>query len=1063
MIDETISHYRIIEKLGEGGMGVVYKAEDTRLERTVALKFLPPNALGSPESRKRFLQEAQAIAKLHHPNICTIYEIDKVDDKAFIAMAFVEGRELRDVIAEGPMDLGFAMDVAIQVAEGLQDAHENGIVHRDVKAANIMITDKGRALVMDFGLARRTDQTAVTEAGMAMGTVDYMSPEQARGDDVDYRTDVWSFGVTLFEMIAGRRPFRGDRGEAVVFSIMNGEHEPLTALRTGVPMELERIVNKCLAKRPEERYQHMSDLIVDLKALRQELLGSAGITTSRAVPARRIPFAVRLRQRRVPQILIAYALAGLGIVLLTSWLVNRYPISPHAPEFALALLLSLVPTVFLYSFFHGSGGGRWSKAERIGIPANLVLAALVLFVVFQNKDLGAATTTISVTDEAGNRVERVIPKAEFRKRVALFYFNNESGDPSWDWLQYGLIHLLRYDLYQDIYVSVSYGFSREQKRRGVDDPTSSPLTLKRTIANDFHYQYFTAGSFRINDDTFSIRVTLHEASNGRVVSARTYRGDNVHSLVDSISLLLRRDVDIPAYHIAESPDLPIAEILTRSLDALKFYVLAVESINRDNDYVTAARHIEQAVELDPTYVSALWRQFGIYMNTNRGEEAQRAIDAAMKYRYKLPEPTQFALRHDYYDFANRTDEAFENARRWMKLYPQDADAHQTLASLYEQTQQWDLAILERQKVFELDPEGYNQLRGIATIYAKKGEPEQALAYLERYAELFPDKHESWTELGDLYRTVGRFEEAKTYYKKALVTDPDRMSIRTSIAGVERNLGNFDAALRQCNEALASAKTPQDSSEVLGALHEYYYFRGETRRALDYHERNFEVASRYVSPVGLLFWRMFTISIYADAAQEQVAFDLIDAMEQQDVPAGLRPLLNVGRLILMATIADPKQADVYEHRLEEFTGFIDAARIEQARWAVHFLTAILDEWRGDLRAALDNAQKALEIIDQDERESITQINVYAGYVSRELGRYEMAEGYLKQALAIEPFQPWAHFELARVYRSLGRHQEAQSHLDKTLFVWENADPVYKLAQEAYATREEWERSEDTNRP
>lgn len=271
MIGKTISHYKIIEEIGHGGMGVVYKAGDTKLGRTVALKFLSPHTVGDDEDRARFIHEAKAAASLNHPSICTIHEIDEVEDQYFIAMEHVEGLSLKEMIASGPLGIDEAVDVAMQVARGLQAAGEKGIVHRDIKSANIMITTRGEAKIMDFGLAKAAGGTQLTREGTTLGTIAYMSPEQARGEEVDRRTDIWSLGVVLYEMVTGRRPFRGDYDQAVIYSIVNETPEPPTAIRTGVPMELEQVVDRCLAKDPAERYQTAGDLTADLRRLKRKL------------------------------------------------------------------------------------------------------------------------------------------------------------------------------------------------------------------------------------------------------------------------------------------------------------------------------------------------------------------------------------------------------------------------------------------------------------------------------------------------------------------------------------------------------------------------------------------------------------------------------------------------------------------------------------------------------------------------------------------------------------------------------------------------------------------------
>ena len=291
MIGQTISHYKIVEKLGEGGMGVVYKAEDTKLGRTVALKFLAAHLLQDDESRARFIREAKAAAALDHPNICTVHEIDEADGHTFIAMAFVEGETLQAKIEAGPLKIDESLDIALQVARGLAAAHHKGVVHRDIKSSNVIIAAAGpgadpQAKLLDFGLALlATAGSRLTKEGTTLGTMAYMSPEQAQGAEVDQRSDIWSLGVVLYEMVSGRLPFQGEYEQGILYAVLNEQAEPLTGLRTGVPKELERIAGKCLAKEPGSRYQHVDELLVDLRELQKERQSGESRLRAGAVPA----------------------------------------------------------------------------------------------------------------------------------------------------------------------------------------------------------------------------------------------------------------------------------------------------------------------------------------------------------------------------------------------------------------------------------------------------------------------------------------------------------------------------------------------------------------------------------------------------------------------------------------------------------------------------------------------------------------------------------------------------------------------------------------------------------
>ena len=335
-VSTTISHYRILKKLGEGGMGVLYKAEDTMLKRTIALKFLRPEVLGNAEQKSRFFIEAQTAAALNHPGIGTIYEIDEVGGRTFIAMEYIKGQNLREMIDTGPLKTKKVLEFAIQIAKGLVEAHEKGIVHRDIKSANIMVTEKDQVKIMDFGLAKIGDASLVTKVGAILGTVAYMSPEQSRGDTVDQRTDIWSFGVVLYEMLTGQRPFQGDHETAITYSILNESPKSFKNFREDIPEGLKRIIFRALKKDPKSRYLSAAELLKDLTDYRS-VLHAPDVQQKRLKNF--------LRSFRKPQLAIPGVLIIIILSIIVTWFMNRSSKIRWAKEEALPQIERLIETI----------------------------------------------------------------------------------------------------------------------------------------------------------------------------------------------------------------------------------------------------------------------------------------------------------------------------------------------------------------------------------------------------------------------------------------------------------------------------------------------------------------------------------------------------------------------------------------------------------------------------------------------------------------------------------------------------------------------------------------------
>ena len=315
MIGQTISHYKILEKLGEGGMGVVYKAHDTKLDRFVALKFLPRHIAANDAEKARFLQEAKSAAALNHPNVCSVIDIQEDNGEQFIVMEYVDGMTLRTKLQGGPIPANEAMTYAIQIGDALQEAHSNGIVHRDVKADNVMLNSKKQIKVMDFGLAKLKGSLKLTRTSSTVGTVGYMAPEQIEGGDVDHRSDIFSFGVLLFELLTGKLPFRGEHEAALVYSIVNEEPTDITSLLPDLSPVVVNLIHRCLEKDPADRYQHMDDIVSELRRVQKK---TGRISREHAIPPPEVrPTAPILPSKKASRQLVL-SLATAAVILLVA-------------------------------------------------------------------------------------------------------------------------------------------------------------------------------------------------------------------------------------------------------------------------------------------------------------------------------------------------------------------------------------------------------------------------------------------------------------------------------------------------------------------------------------------------------------------------------------------------------------------------------------------------------------------------------------------------------------------------------------------------------------------------
>jgi len=831
MIGKTISHFKILKKLGEGGMGVVYKAEDTRLDRFVELKFLPSHLTDSEEEKQRFIHEAKSASALEHPNITTIHEIDEVEDpttagrQLFIAMECVEGETLKDKVEKGPLKTKEFLNIAISVADGLNAAHEHDIVHRDIKSENIMISKTAPVKIMDFGLAKRKGMTKITKTGSTLGTVAYMSPEQTRGGEVDRRSDLFSFGVVMYEMATGQLPFKGEYDSAIMYAIVNEAPLPVTTLNPNVPKKLGEFIHKALEKEVEERYQHADDLLADLRRLKKEIETRKTGVTKTDIPITKEPVKKPIWRQPafISTAIIAIILLIYGVQRVLEWRSERLVALP--PEKSIAVLP-----------FDNLTGDASFDVWRQGMP-QLMIEALSsspeLHVVNQdaiNSILGGlegvqiAQITPSLAKEISRKADAKtiikgnILKARDKLRLQVHYQDGESGEIVNTQSVEGTTEDDFFALAEDLSDSVRNYLEIEILKQDADYDLSQVLTtsaeayryylqgMDATEQNDWRtaVQRFTQAA-SIDTNFMMAHIWLAYSYNNLAFGRNTV--ENMREARKWADKAYRWENKVP-YLYEVRLDFLRAEMEKKPYERIKW--------------------AKKLVELDPQHWEA-WFNIGYaYWRLEQYNEMIEPLEKAMELAIQWGNTSGIILW-------------------WPVLH---------LSYAYHELEKHDQELHILQKNLDLlseHPERYEIFSALATAHLCLGDTANAQTYLTQLQQ--EAEKIGWPKaaiaswFGQVYDQAGKLNQAEEYYRQSIAMESKAGYMRYTFSLLAYLLIENDRDVEEGIE-IAQRGLEIDSEFFLSwdALGWGYYKQGKYELAVEALQKTYDLMPQYFEPI-----------------------------------------------------------------------------------------------------------------------------------------------------------------------------------------------------------------------